>query len=76
MQVLYGTLVRVHQTAMTLAGVAAEEMAGAVIVGIAEQVGTVAAAGAGIAAAETAAVGIAEVEIVAAETVAVGNQRG
>ena len=71
MQVLYGTLVRVHQTAMTLAGVAAEETAGAVVGGIAAEVGTVVAAEAGIAAVETAAVGIA-----AAETAAVGNQRG
>jgi len=56
---------------MTLAGVAAEETAGAVVVGIAAEVGTVVAAEAGIAAMETAAVGIA-----AAETAAVGNQRG
>jgi len=52
---------------MTLAGVAAAEMAGAAIVRIVEEVGTVA---------EIAAVGIAAAGIVAAEIAAAGKQRG
>ena len=71
MQVFHGTLVQVHQIAMTLAGVAAAEMAGAAIVRIVEEVGTVAEIAAVGIAAEIAAVGTAAVEIAA-----VGNQRG